>query len=62
MLLPVENLPDEDDGHEDEVDAAEDEDVRLEGGCQLLPFAHSLVILSEDASLRKDTEKKELCT
>ena len=47
MLLPVENLPDEDDGHEDEVDAAEDEDVGAQAVRQLLPLGHPLEVLPQ---------------
>ena len=43
----VEYLPEQDDGHEDEVDAAEYHDVRLHGLGQLLPPIDSFVILSQ---------------
>ena len=43
----VEYLPEQDDGHEDEVDAAEYHDVRLHELGQLLPLIDSFVILSQ---------------
>ena len=43
----VEDLPEEDNGHEDEVDAAEDEDVGAEAVSQLLPLCNPLEILPQ---------------
>ena len=43
----VEDLPEQDDGHEDEVDAAEDEDVGAEAVGQLLPLGNPLEVLPQ---------------
>ena len=42
----VQDLPDEDDRHEGQVDAAQDEDPVLEGVCQLLALRDPLVLVS----------------
>ena len=43
----VEDLPEQDDWHEDEVDSAQDEYVGPEGVGQLLPLGHPLVVLPQ---------------
>ena len=43
----VEDLPEKDDGHEDEVDSAQDEYVGPEGVGELLPLGHPLVVLPQ---------------
>merc|ERR1719425_180978 len=41
----VENLPEEDDWHEDEVHTAQDKNMRFQGVSKLLPSVNSLIIL-----------------
>ena len=43
----VEDLPEKDDGHEDQINTSENKDVGLQGICQLLSSVDSLEILSK---------------
>ena len=59
VVEAVEDLPEEDDGHEDEVDAAEDEDVRPQGLRQLLPPVNPLVILPQMPLIERGLQCRE---
>ena len=46
VVEAVEELPQEDHWHQHQVNAAKDQNVSLQGFCQLLPSVNSLIVLS----------------
>ena len=58
----VEYLPEKDDGHQNEVDTTQDDDVGLHRLGQLLPSVDSFVILSKMPLIERGLGKEKQCS